>query len=149
MKTIQKLTDKQIQQLRAEGRLLTPEEAAEYKQLLLKQAEIEHFSILHFNQQAEALANHLAKFSRLLTEQEAKEFEEYKRMKAAGQEEWLTGKEAAEFLGCSSSTITKLMSRGKLEFTLEGNRAKYSRSGLIRFRERNRFQPIVAEQLFG
>lgn len=149
MRNIQQLSDQQIQKLRAEGRLLTPEEAAEYKQLLLKRAEIEHFSILHFNQQAEALANHLSKFSRLLTEQEAKEFEEYKRMKATAQEEWLTGKEAAEFLGCSPSAISKLMSRGKLEFTLEGNRAKYSRSGLIRFREKNRFEPIVIGQLFG
>lgn len=145
MKKIHQLTDEQIIKLRNNGQLLTPEEAAEYKRLQLKQAEIEHFSILQFTQQAEALMTHLGKFSRILSEQEAKEFEEYKRMKEAQQEEWLTGKEAAEFLGCSSGTITKLMSRGKLDFTMEGNRAKYSKSGLIRFREKNRYRPTITE----
>ena len=148
MKT-NRLSDQQIQKLRSEGRLLTPEEAAEYRRLQLKQAEIEHFSILQFTQQTEALINHLGKFSRILSEEEAKEFEEYKRMKAANQEEWMTGKQAAEFLGCSSGTITKLMSRGKLEFTMEGNRPKYSRSGLVRFREKNKYQPIIAEHFVG
>ena len=145
---IQQLTDQQIQQLRSEGRLLTSEEAAEYRRLLLKQAEIERFSVMQFNQQIDALVSHLGKFSRILSEQEAKEFEEYKRMKEANAEEWLTGTQAAEFLGCSCSKISKLMSRGKLDFTMEGNRAKYSKTGLIKYREKHRFRPVVSEFSF-
>ena len=144
-RNIQILPNEEIERLRSCGQLLTPSEAAEYRALQAQRSELERLTLEKMTQQAEIMANHLTACGRLLTPEQA---EEYRILRAASSEEWLTGKEAADFLGCSPAQITKLMSRGKLEFYLEGKRPKYSKLGLIRFREKYRFYPTIKDFSF-
>lgn len=138
------LSDKEIINLRSCGQLITPQEAEDYQKLLSQREELEHFSIIKFNQQAQAIANHLASTGRLLTQEEV---EEYRALKAAN-DIWMNGKQAAEFLGCSQAMICKLASRGKLDFTMNGNRPVYSKIGLIRYREKYRCRPVLEDCCF-
>lgn len=142
---LQILPKEEIERLRSCGQLLTPSEAEEYRALQAQRSELERLTQEKMMQQAEIMANHLTSCGRLLTPEQA---EEYRILREASSDQWLSGKEAATFLNCSQSQICKLAARGKLEFYIQGKVPKYSKSGLIRFREKYRFFPTVKDFSF-
>ncbi|MBE6246118.1 MAG: helix-turn-helix domain-containing protein [Bacteroidales bacterium] len=90
-------------------------------------------SDIHIHQIANALFEKLDSRGMILTPQQADEYRELRQLREEEENTWLTGVEAAKILGCSSSTVGRLATTGKLEFTIVSKVPKYSIAGLKRY----------------
>lgn len=90
-------------------------------------------SDIQIHQLADVLIEKLDRRGMILTPQQADEYMELRRLSEEEENTWLTGVEAARFMGCSHTTVGRLANTGKLEFTIVGKVPKYSIAGLKRY----------------
>ena len=100
-------------------------------------------SDIQIHQIAQALFEKLDQRGMILTPQQADEYKELRRLREEEEKTWLTGVEAAKILGCSGSTVGRLATTGKLEFSIVGKVPKYSIAGLKRYMKKYNAYPVV------
>ena len=68
-----------------------------------------------------------------------KQIEEMGKVNSDFQEQWLSSQQASEYLGVSVRTLLRIRSRGELPYSKVGQRARYKKSDLIKYLNRNYF----------
>lgn len=100
-------------------------------------------SDIQIHQIAQALIEKLDLRGMILTPEQADEYRELRRLRDKEENTWLNGVEAAAFMGCSRTTVGKLATTGKLEFTIIGKVPKYSVAGLKRYMKKYNVPPTI------
>lgn len=100
-------------------------------------------SDIQIHQIADVLMEKFDRRGMILTPEQADEYMELRRLKEKEENTWLTGVEAARYMGCSSTTVGRLANTGKLEFTIIGKVPKYSVAGLKRYMRKYNVAPTV------
>lgn len=100
-------------------------------------------SDIQIHQIADVLIEKLDLRGMILTPQQAEEYKELRELRDKEENTWLTGVAAARFMGCSSTTVGRLASSGKLEFTIIGKVPKYSVAGLKRYMKKHNMAPTI------